>query len=103
MTDAGYFPLFCHRCGCELKAGLGNFYVVRLEAFADPTPARITEDDIGQNVDFDKEIELLTEQMKGMSTQELADQVYRKLTIHLCWKCYKTWIEDPAGAKHHRA
>ncbi len=32
-------PVFCRRCGAELAAGQGNFYVIRIEAFADPSPA----------------------------------------------------------------
>ena len=34
--------------------------------------------------------------MRGMTEQELMDQVYRRLTIHLCGDCYRVWIEDPA-------
>jgi len=25
------------------------------------------------------------------------DQVYRRMTIHLCRKCYIVWIENPSG------
>ena len=32
-----------------------------------------------------------------ISEREMADQVYRRLTLHLCGKCYRKWIEDPAG------
>jgi hypothetical protein len=31
-------PLLCARCGVELTPGKGDFYVVRIEAVADPTP-----------------------------------------------------------------
>jgi hypothetical protein len=30
-----------------------------------------------------------------MSERELMDQVFRRLTIHLCGTCYRQWIEDP--------
>ena len=87
-------PLLCHRCGAVLQPGRSDFYVVRIEAFADPTPPRLTEDDLAGDVN--DEIQRLIEQMKDMSEQELMDQVHRKLTIHLCGACYRVWIEDPA-------
>jgi hypothetical protein len=88
-------PLLCHRCGCDLKPGEGNFYVVRIEALADPTPPNITSEDLA--ADVSAEIDKLIEQMRGMSERELMDQVYRRLTIHLCGTCYETWIENPTG------
>ena len=88
--------LICHRCGAVLTPGRGDFYVVRLEAFADPTPPEITAEELA-GIDPGQEIDRLIEQMRGMSEQELMDHVYRRLTIHLCGPCYRKWIEDPAG------
>jgi hypothetical protein len=88
-------PLLCHRCGCDLRPGEGNFFVVRIETWADPTPPNITSEDLA--ADVSAKIDKLIEQMRGMSEQELMDQVYRRLTIHLCGACYKTWIENPTG------
>jgi hypothetical protein len=31
------------------------------------------------------------------SERELCDQVYRRVTLHLCRACYEPWIENPAG------
>jgi len=87
--------LFCHGCGAELIPGAGDFYVVRIEAFADPTPPNISFDD--ESYDLNAEINKLIEQMRNMSERELMDQVYRRLTIHLCGRCYRVWIENPAG------
>ncbi len=89
-------PLLCHRCGCMLTPGEGSFYVVRIEAFADPTPPAIDLDDREGQTSVSDEIERLIDQMKGMSERELMDQVHRRLTIHLCGPCYRRWIEDPA-------
>ena len=94
MNEPKDAPLLCHRCGAALAPGEGNFYVVRIEAFADPTPPALTEGDL--DLDLDAEIGKLLEEMKHMTEQELMDQVYRRLTIHLCGACYRTWIEDPA-------
>ena len=41
-------PLFCHRCGRMLKPGQADFYVVRIDAVADPAPPVIEdEEEIG--------------------------------------------------------
>ncbi len=86
-------PLLCHRCGAELEPGKGEFYVVRIEAFADPTPPNITAEDLRR--DIPAEIERLLASMRDLSEQEAMDQVYRKLTLYLCTACYRRWIEHP--------
>jgi len=87
-------PLLCARCGAELRPGSGDFYVVRIEAVADPTPPSFSAEDLAR--DPRVEIERLIAQLRDSSEQELMDQVYRRLVIHLCGPCYRTWIEDPA-------
>ena len=87
------WPGLCHRCGAVLTPGDGSFYVVRIEAFADPSPPHDTGDDPATAVD----VRELLEQMRNLSEQELMDQVYRCLTMLLCRACYQVWIEDPAG------
>jgi hypothetical protein len=89
-------PLLCHRCGAMLTPGKGDFYVVRIEAFADPTPPNLLADEYA-DIDPSAEIDRLIELMRHMSEQELMDQVYRRMTIHLCRKCYIAWIENPSG------
>ena len=88
-------PLICHRCSVELGPGSGNLYVIRIEAFADPTPPTISADDLQR--DLAAEIEQVVEAMKRLSAQEAMDQVYRRLTLHLCNACYRHWIENPTG------
>ncbi len=88
-------PLFCDRCSTQLIPGKGNFYVVNIEAVADPSPPSIDEEDLHK--DHRREIEQLVEEMRGLSQQELMDQVYRRVTIFLCLRCYAEWIENPAG------
>ena len=99
MNQRRETPLFCHCCGCDLIPGRGNFYVVRIEAFADPTPPKVgAEADAGDaETDPGEEIDRLIETMREMSHQELMDQVHRRLTIHLCLPCYTCWIENPAA------
>ncbi len=88
-------PLFCHRCAAELEPGKGQFYVVRIEAFADPTPPTITAEDLER--DIAGEIDRLIKAMRNLSDQEAMDQVYRKMTVYLCLACYREWIENPTG------
>jgi hypothetical protein len=85
--------LLCARCGAELTPGKGDFYVVRIEALADPSPPQFSEEDLQH--DHRAEIERLIEQMRNLSEQELTDQVYRRLVLYLCGPCYHRWIEDP--------
>jgi hypothetical protein len=91
----GAHPLLCHRCGTDLVPGRGNFYVVKIEAFADPTPPTLTPDELA-DLDPGAEIDRIIEETEGMSERTLMDGVYRKLTIHLCGCCYRVWIENPA-------
>ena len=88
-------PLFCDRCTEELVPGKGNFYVVKIEAVADPSPPTFDEQDLGK--DPRQEIDELIEQSRDLSQQELLDQVYRRVTLYLCIRCYNDWIENPAG------
>ncbi len=92
MSEA---PDICHRCGIELHRGSGDFYVVRIEAFADPFPPVIEGDET--DPDHAREIRRLVEAMADLSPQEAMDQVYRRLTLHLCTACYRRWIENPTG------
>ena len=96
MTDEAQspeWPVVCHGCGAQLTPGKGSFYVVRIEAMADPTPPPLDRDrPIG---DIAAEIDQLVRRMETQSEQELIDQVYRRLTMLLCTACYQPWIEKP--------
>lgn len=88
-------PLFCDRCSRMLRSGHGDYYVVKIEAVADPTPPSFSDDDLQK--DPRREIERLAAELEGVSPQEAIDQVYRRLTLFLCTRCYTDWIEDPTG------
>ena len=91
--DEGLAFLRCARCSADLTPGKGDFYVVRIEAIADPTPPSFTDEDLRR--DTRVEIERLIGQMRDLSEQELLDQVYRRLIVRLCGPCYRVWIEAP--------
>ncbi len=90
-SDETPFP--CARCGAKLRPGTGDFYIVRIEALADPWPPRFSDEDLKH--DHRAEIERLIEQMRNLSEQELMDQVYKQVVFHLCGPCYREWIENP--------
>lgn len=88
--------LLCHRCGRALHAGAGDWYVVRIEAMADPTPPTVDPDELAAR-DFQREMAEVMEQLADQSEQEMRDQVHRRLELHLCRPCYRAWIEKPVG------
>jgi hypothetical protein len=95
MADDDQPPLFCDRCSTVLTPGRGSFYVVKVEAVADPTPPTFTAGHLIRDVG--PEIDRLIQRMRDMSEQELMDQVYRRLVLYLCNPCYQYWIENPTG------
>ena len=42
--------LHCKRCSKEVHPGRGDYYLVRIEAVADPQPPVITQEDLDQGV-----------------------------------------------------
>ncbi len=94
MTDEE-LPLLCARCLAELTPGEGSFFVVTIEAVADPTPPVFSDEDLAR--DTAQELRDLVEQLADYSERELMDQVHRRMVLHLCNGCFRIWIEHPAG------
>ena len=95
-TDHEQSSLWCDRCAKPIHPGRGDYYLVRIDAVADPAPPVITEEDLA--IDFDQEFERLVAEVEGLSAQEAMDQVHRRLVLYLCISCYKQWIENPTGS-----
>jgi hypothetical protein len=93
MASPDETPLFCDRCAAPLTPGRGEFYVVRIEAVADPSPPFFSAEDLARDVRRD--IERLIARLGDLTEQEAKDQVYRRLVLYLCVPCYRRWIEDP--------
>jgi hypothetical protein len=87
--------LHCKLCSKEVHPGRGDYYLVRIDAVADPEPPVFTQEDIDQDVSA--EIDRLIRTIKGMSEQQLERQVFRQKAIHLCITCFNRWIENPTG------
>ena len=75
--------------------GRGDSFRINIEAVADPTPPQISKEDL--DGDLRHRIEQLIDDMSDLSEREAMDQVYRRLTLHLCAACYRVWIENPTG------
>lgn len=88
-------PFLCTRCLKTLRTGRGEFYVVAIEAIADPTPPSFSGNEMAR--DYRADWRAVVAALKDTSPQEALDQVYRRLVIHLCNACYRDWIENPAG------
>jgi len=82
-------PILCARCVKELTPGRGEFYVVEIEAKADPTPPVLDDEDMTR--DYKSEINALVAELENFTPQN------QRLTIHLFMSCYSAWIEKPAG------
>lgn len=89
--------LFCARCSTELIPGEGAFYLVKIDAVADPN-GPVVASELPSSREIRREIKKLIAQLEDVSAQEALHQVHRRLTIHLCGKCYNGWIENPAGS-----
>ena len=87
--------LHCKRCSKEVHPGRGDYYLVRIDAVADPQPPIITQEDL--DPDVGAEIERLIRRMKSMSEQQLERQVFRQKVIYLCVRCFNRWIETPVS------
>ena len=87
--------LHCKRCSKEVHPGRGDYYLVRIDAVADPQPPIITQEDLEQ--DIAAEIERLVRLMKSMNEQQLERQVFRQKAIYLCISCFNIWIENPVS------
>src|SRR5262245_54606811 len=88
--------ILCARCLVELIPGSGDFFRVYIEAVADPS-GPTAEEDVPPG-ELRERIETLLEELGQVSEREAMEQVVRRLTLHLCGACFRSWIEDPTGA-----
>jgi hypothetical protein len=87
-------PYFCDRCSRQLTPGTGTFYVVTIDAVADPFPPTVSEEDLSPGA-IRAQIESLLEKAGELSEREAMDEVHRRVTLWLCVPCFRRWIENP--------
>ena len=69
-------PLHCKSCSKEVHPGRGDYYLVRIDAVADPQPPIITQEDLDQDVGA--EIERLIGRTKSMIEQQLRHRSFAR-------------------------
>ncbi len=89
----------CDRCLQTIREGRGEFFEVRIEAVADPSPPDL-DAYVEQNAkQISEEYADLVDALRNTSPQEAQDQVFRRVTISLCNHCFVSWIEDPTSTE----
>ncbi len=86
--------IFCHRCGRLVHSGRGEYFLVRIEAIADPAPPADGSETLAP--EEPTYADLLAE-LENFTERELMDQVHRRLALTLCNACFRRWIENPVG------
>ncbi len=84
----------CELCGNEMPPH--SHYIVRIDVFADPQVPHTTSEELAAG-DFDKTVSELLEEMNGMTTEELQDQVHRRFEFKICGKCQRLFLANPLG------
>jgi hypothetical protein len=91
--------LVCARCSKPLAPGRGGFYLVRIDAVADPSVPQIEPLD---DEEIARRIDALLKQLAGITHEDAMKQVIEHKTIYLCCACYRTWMDNPVGAQSAR-
>lgn len=71
-------------------------YVVRIEVFADPSIPEMGTEALAE-MDAETTLQELLDQMKGLSADDLQDQVHRRFDYRLCGACQKRFLANPLG------
>jgi hypothetical protein len=81
---------------CGLSVPPHEYFVVRMDVFADPTVPAMTTEEL-EELDADAKFNDLLKQMEGMSADELQDGVHRRFEYKLCSGCHKQFLSNPLG------
>ena len=81
---------------CDRVIPPHGHYIVKMEVFADPEMPAVTSEELAE-ADYQAAMQELMEQMKGMSADELQDQVHRAFQFKLCRACQMRFLVNPLG------
>jgi len=81
---------------CNVVLPPHGFYIVRMDVFAEPSMPSVSSDELDE-MDLERTIDRLIDQMKHMSPQELQDQVHRRFEFRVCLDCQKKLLANPLG------
>jgi hypothetical protein len=91
----GLAPIKCSRCERLVHPGRGDYYLVRIDADADPALPEFTEEEMA--IDYQREPRNLIGQTKSLTAEQAMNQVRRKFVLVLCIPCYSSWIDNPVA------
>lgn len=86
--------VICDSCGRRVEPH--GHYVVKMEVYADPSMPAVTTDELEEK-DLAAGMQDLIDQMKGMTADELQDQVHRRFEFKLCRECQAKFLANPLG------
>jgi hypothetical protein len=86
---------------CDRPISPHGHYIVRMDVFADPEMPPVTGEEMAE-ADYQQAMKELIEQMKGMSAEELQDQVHRRMEFKLCRPCQMRFLANPLGKPRQR-
>ena len=81
---------------CSRPVAPHGHYIVQIDVFADPEMPALTSDEM-EEADYQAAMHELLAQMKGMSADELQDQVHRHFEFKLCRSCQMRFLVNPLG------
>jgi len=82
----------CDRCGQPLEDGALRF-TAKIHLFAAYDPLDITFEDMTR--DHEQEIRKIAAECKGMTEEELMEDVYLEFKFDLCPPCKRAYARDP--------
>lgn len=91
--------VICDLCGGSIPPHA--HYIVRIDVFADPSIPPVNTQDLDE-MDSEKTLAQLMEEMKNMSADELQDQVHRRFEYRICRSCQIRFLANPLGQPRQR-
>src|ERR1051325_3954460 len=86
---------------CNRPVSPHGHYIVRIDVFADPQMPPVSSEEM-QEADYQAAMVELMKQMKGMTAEELQDQVHRRFEFKICRTCQMRFLVNPLGKPRQR-
>ena len=86
----------CDCCQKELYPGEEDHFVVKIEVFASPDTAKLTEADLDED-HMEEVSKLLCEMEDSLEDEDCDLPTRRQFRYDLCPDCHKKFLRDPLG------
>lgn len=90
----------CEICGTAIPRPA--HYVVRIDVFANAEMPEISKEEL-EEMDFDKTMNDLIEQMQKLTPEEAMDQVHKRFEFKICPRCQKQMLANPLGKPRRKS